>query len=178
MAKPGEGAIWECPVMAPLCLPADQTAATNLTAAAADPHPGSPSVPAAPPPTPQQGAPAAQAQQMGAAVRTSEQQQQQLEVERAMSGCLGLCGDWLAGSTDGSTAAAETPASPSFQQQQQQQERLPPTHVFSVSCGVCPAIYWCVCMLVAESSDVCPHFQLRIALQVAQLVFRSAIGLP
>jgi hypothetical protein len=93
---------------------------------------------------------------MGAAVTTPEQQQQhqqqqqqQLEVERAMSGCLGLCGDWLAGSIDGSTAAAaaETPASPTLQQQQQQQQlqRLPPTHVFSVSCGVCPAIYWCVC---------------------------------
>jgi hypothetical protein len=93
---------------------------------------------------------------MGAAVITSkqQQQQQQLEVERAMSGCLGLCGDWLSGSADGSTAAAETPASSNLkqqqqQQQQQQQRRLPPTHVFSVSCGVCPAIYWCVRMLAA-----------------------------
>lgn len=63
------------------------------------------------------------------------QRQQQLELDRATSGCLGL---WT-----------PPPDGTSTRQQQQQQPQqaagatsLPPTHLFSVSAGVCPAIYF------------------------------------
>jgi hypothetical protein len=145
VAKPREGAIWECPIIAPLRLPTDPAIAAVPDAAAG--QPSSASSPAAPLHALPQGAAApgtassssVKQQQAPVAAASEQQQQQQLEVERAMSGCLGLCGDWLAGSKDGSTA--EAASSPDVQQQQQQQ-RGPPTHVFSVSCGVCPAIYW------------------------------------
>ena len=95
-------------------------------------------------------------QSAAAAVGTAQQQQQELELQRAPSGCLGL---WSATTAAGNAAAAATSSSSSSnvvspgvtaEQQQQQQEETaavcrPPTHCFSVSAGVCPAIYWLGC---------------------------------
>jgi hypothetical protein len=82
---------------------------------------------------------------VGLGLTKQQQKQQEEEMQRAVSGCLGL---WSPTSTSSSSNAAAAalmdPLSPiaATQQQQQQQVLLPPSHLFSVSAGVCPAIFW------------------------------------
>jgi hypothetical protein len=74
---------------------------------------------------------------------TKQQQQQEEGMQRPVSGCLGLWSPTSTTSCSNVAAAADLlDKSPTNTSPHHQQQQLPPTHMFSVSAGVCPAIYW------------------------------------
>eukprot|EP00879_Flechtneria_rotunda_P002010 GHRR01002187.1.p1 GENE.GHRR01002187.1~~GHRR01002187.1.p1 ORF type:complete len:1707 (+),score=729.58 GHRR01002187.1:259-5379(+) len=195
VARPGDGAIWECPVMVPLLPEQPSNSSENRNSSVAAAAVQGPTVPTsphtlltsgsvtAPTDTAAVGQPAAGSSRLQGVVAAIAETQLSLEqlqemqdaqdMERSVSGCLGLWEPTNSSSSDtgllsiaeptspaaappaavkaagsSSTAAAGTgdadvsAAAKSASDSLHQQHPGAPTHLFSVSAGVCPAIYW------------------------------------